>query len=150
MAHEFAPAIRRKGSAMRAMRLIRTACLVLAVVVLGLSVLALAGVVVSAAVGMNSADRDTAGLSKLACIICMSLCGPLAGLGVTFLIAGLILHIITRRLARRGKCRKCGYDIRINEGYCPECGTPIQAAGHAPIRPVADKRPGGGGDGADQ
>ena len=47
---------------------------------------------------------------------------------------------ISVRLRTRGRCRKCGYDLRASTGRCPECGESIRAAtdkrtGEAP--PVA-------------
>jgi hypothetical protein len=32
-------------------------------------------------------------------------------------------RVIRRRRKRKGLCQSCGYDLRMSEGRCPECGT---------------------------
>jgi hypothetical protein len=36
----------------------------------------------------------------------------------------LVLAIRARR-RRRGLCARCGYDVRVSAGLCPECGSPL-------------------------
>jgi hypothetical protein len=38
------------------------------------------------------------------------------------LLRPLVAHARTRRRARRGLCRACGYDLRATPDQCPECG----------------------------
>lgn len=38
---------------------------------------------------------------------------------------GLLRRRGEKRLAARGFCRSCGYDLRANTGRCPECGRSI-------------------------
>ena len=38
------------------------------------------------------------------------------------LIKPIVLYLRTRRRARRGQCRSCGYDLRATPRQCPECG----------------------------
>ena len=110
------------------MRPLRTIALVLGGLLLASSLLAYIGALVSVVVGVSTyqaGDRDTAGLAKLACIICLWLGSLLLGPGLLVFIPGVVLHVILRRQARRGRCRKCGYDLRASKDRCPECGTPI-------------------------
>ena len=112
----------------RTLRILRTIALVLGIVIVGLAVLAFVGALVSVIIGVqahNAGNRDTAGLAKLACVVCLSVGGFLAVPGLVFMIPGLVLHVIVRRLAMRGRCRKCGYDLRASHERCPECGTAI-------------------------
>ena len=48
-------------------------------------------------------------------------------LGIPF-----FLHYLRARARRRkGRCPRCGYDLRATPGRCPECGTPAAAKGEA-------------------
>jgi hypothetical protein len=39
-----------------------------------------------------------------------------------------MIALITRaRRLRRGLCARCGYDVRVSQGRCPECGEPLFA-----------------------
>jgi hypothetical protein len=44
------------------------------------------------------------------------------GLPPLGLLRSLVAHARTRRRARRGLCRTCGYDLRATPEQCPECG----------------------------
>lgn len=52
--------------------------------------------------------------------------GPLWGITLILCLLPLLLTVQTvrrRKLARRGLCRHCGYDLRATPDRCPECGT---------------------------
>ena len=39
----------------------------------------------------------------------------------------MIAVFVRARRRRRGLCAWCGYDVRVSEGRCPECGQPLPA-----------------------
>lgn len=69
--------------------------------------------------------------------------------GVSFLVAGGALALMSRRIARwlvpaaKPECPECGYAFRgLNSPRCPECGWQAQSAGPAapaPTPPAKDQ-----------
>lgn len=56
--------------------------------------------------------------------------GPIALLGITFVLAQFLVMrapgLLAERRRRRGQCEKCGYDLHgLPEPRCPECGSPF-------------------------
>ena len=50
---------------------------------------------------------------------------PLAALASAAPLRWGIVCVIRARRKRKGLCARCGYDVRVSEGRCPECGCPL-------------------------
>ncbi|MFB3893201.1 MAG: hypothetical protein ACE15C_14385 [Phycisphaerae bacterium] len=86
------------------MKTARTTFLILGGILTGLGILGLLGAVVSVVVGVSAygeGSHDEAGAAKLLCILSLILGVPMFGLGLVFLIPGVIMHVIIRRRANR-------------------------------------------------
>jgi hypothetical protein len=69
------------------------------------------------------------------------LCLRIAALFATALnvaIVGRVVYRSVRRTTRlrNGLCLTCGYDVRANDGCCPECGSPFKRSDAASSVPV--------------
>jgi hypothetical protein len=47
------------------------------------------------------------------------------------------LLVIRARRQRQGLCALCGYDVRVSEGRCPECGSALPSTGRNPTSTTA-------------
>jgi hypothetical protein len=53
---------------------------------------------------------------------------PAAGAWAAMIPLAVLHRLRRRRLARAGRCIRCGYDLRASPGRCPECGASAAAA----------------------
>jgi len=72
-------------------------------------------------IGSNPFGKELVGMPLIptwpSFLACMVFYGTL-----TFSFAAGIRTLVRRRRRKRGKCTRCGYDLRGSAGQCPECG----------------------------
>jgi chromate transport protein ChrA len=74
---------------------------VLGRVLIGLGLLGVIGIVVSAVVGINADSQEAAGLAKLACVLCMGASGVFLVPGVILLAIGIVGRTLSKRQSRQ-------------------------------------------------
>ena len=62
------------------------------------------------------------------------------GVALVVPVRWLIALLTRARRRRRGLCARCGYDIRVSEGRCPECGEPLPGRPAPPTSTMSSAR----------